>query len=148
MPPRHATPQTQPAICAIRAIASLRFGLIALCLLLASGVARVHAQSMPPAVATPADPFHQPCVEVRVSPQAVGVPRVVTHLGIAVTTPPQRPLVRKQYVDLDDRCASPPAFAPTRDIDSTSVWYVDAPAGGLQATSRLTDARALRGLAS
>jgi hypothetical protein len=154
MPPRHATPLAQPAICticticAIRAIASLRFGLIGLCLLLAPGVARVRAQSMPPAIAPVADPFHQPCVEVRASPQAVGVPGIATYAGSATTPPPRPQLVRKQYVDLDDRCATPPAFAPTRDIDSTSFWYVNAPAGNRHADAPATGAWALQGLAS
>ncbi len=151
MPPRHATPLAQPAICTIcttRAIASLRFGLIALCLLLAPGVARVRAQSMPPAIAPVADPLHQPCVEVRASPQAVGVPGVVTYAGSAMTPPPRPQLVHKQYVDLDDRCATPPAFAPTRDIDSTSFWYVNAPAGNRHADAPATGAWALQGLAS
>ena len=47
----------------------------------------------------------------------------------------QRP-ARALYVDLDNRCATPPAFAPTRDVDSTSVWYVDAPAASAHASSR------------
>ncbi|VVE87327.1 hypothetical protein [Pandoraea bronchicola] len=144
MPPRHITPQT---LSAIRAAASRRFALMALCLLTVTGAARVQAQSMPPAVATPADPFHQPCVDVRASPEMDGPPHV-SQPGAAATMPSTNRIVRKQYVDLDNRCATPPAFAPTRDIDSTSVWYVDAPAGARLATSRRVGASALHGLAS
>ncbi|VVD69744.1 hypothetical protein PSO31014_00536 [Pandoraea soli] len=63
------------------------------------------------------------------------------------TTPAAGYLVRKQYVDLDNRCATPPAFAPTRDVDSTSIWHVDAPAGDMHAAAKPSGTRALRGLA-
>ncbi|VVG71544.1 hypothetical protein PAP18089_02523 [Pandoraea apista] len=101
-----------------------------LCLLLASGVARVHAQTMPPAVATPTDPFHQPCVAVKAAPAANGEARSFAIFAPSAipAIPTSNRIVRKQYVDLDDRCAPPPAFAPTRDTDSTTVWFVDAPA--------------------
>lgn len=127
MPPRHprrATPQVLPAP---HAIVSLWCSLIALCLLMASGVARVHAQSMPPGVVAPADPFHQSCVAVKASPTTVEGPRSFAMPAIPPQSTRNR-IVHKQYVDLDDRCATPPAFAPTRDTDSTTVWYVDAPA--------------------
>ncbi|MFJ2993537.1 hypothetical protein [Pandoraea sp. NPDC087047] len=100
-------------------------------LLTAAGASGVNAQSMPPAV-VPADAFHQPCVGVRASPDAVA-------RRAPWTVKPSRAFrqpVREQYVDLDNRCASPPAFAPTRDVDSTAVWYVDAPAASVHTTSR------------
>lgn len=142
--PRHATPQGLPAP---HAIASLRCTLIACCLLMASGVARVHAQSMPPGVATPTDPFHQSCVAVKASPTTVEAPRSFA----MPATPPlstRNRIVHKQYVDLDDRCATPPAFAPTRDTDSTNVWYVDAPARDSYATSPSPGASIWHGLTS
>lgn len=127
MPPRHVTPRERHP----RHAAGFRFAFVMLCLLTAAGSPRVNAQSMPPAAA-PADAFHQPCVAVRASPDAA------THHApwMVKPLPVFRQPVREQHVDLDNRCASPPAFAPTRDIDSTAVWYVDAPAASVHATSR------------
>ncbi|WP_140413446.1 MULTISPECIES: hypothetical protein [unclassified Pandoraea] len=90
-----------------------------------------HAQGIPPGTGAPADPFHQPCVEIRVTPHGDG--------AVLPSSDPQAPLIRpiqsikplkpfKRYVDLDDRCANLPEFAPTRDTDTTSVWYVSMPA--------------------
>jgi hypothetical protein len=121
-------------------MAWLRFGVVILSVLIASGATRVHAQAMPPGTA-PADPFHQPCVAVRASPEA-SVPggRGTRHDLVVprriMTTPAAERAVRKQYVDLDNRCATPPAFAPTRDVDSTAVWHVDAPADDMHAAAR------------
>lgn len=145
MPPRHATPQMQPAL---RVAAPLRYGLIAFCLLMAPGIARVHAQSMPPAVTAPADPFHQPCVAIHATPDAHGRPRLFTLPGVVAPIAAANVSFRKQYVDLDDRCAMPPAFAPTRDTDSTNVWYVGAPADDRRATSRHPGTSALHDLMS
>ncbi|WP_353189617.1 hypothetical protein [Pandoraea pnomenusa] len=86
---------------------------------------------MAPANTSPIDAFHQPCVAVRALPRAV---LRLTPDGetLRPATQPSADADRtrqpaRHYVDLDNLCATPPAFAPTRDIDSTSVWYVDAP---------------------
>ena len=149
MPPRHIT---RPPPSAIRHAASLRFGFVTLCLLLfACCGARVHAQPAPPGATPPADPFHQPCVAVRGSPgtssrDAFGTRRASAAPRIAAMPPATARAVRKQYVDLDNRCATPPAFAPTRNIDSTSVWYVDALEGRMHARAQRSGVRALRAL--
>ncbi|VVE26874.1 hypothetical protein PHO31112_03427 [Pandoraea horticolens] len=145
MPPRHATPQMQSAL---HAAAPLRYGLIAFCLLMAPGVTRVHAQSMPPAVTAPADPFHQPCVAIHASPDAHGRPRVLALRDVIALMAAANAIVRKQSIDLDDRCTMPPAFAPTRDTDSTNVWYADALADDRHATSRHSGTSVLHGLMS
>ena len=154
MPPRHATPQVLPVFpSAVRRVMLLRFGIVALCVLIASGAPRVHAQSVPPAGAAPTDPFHQPCVAVRASPEAStsggrGMRHGVAALRTVATIPAAGSVVRKQYVDLDNRCATPPAFAPTRDVDATATWHVDAPASVLHAAAKPYGTHTLRGLAS
>ncbi|WP_157125735.1 hypothetical protein [Pandoraea norimbergensis] len=102
------------AFCALSALS-------ALCVLHAP---HAHAQGIPPATGAPADPFHQPCVEIRVTPRADG--------PVLPSSQPQAPRIKpikpfKRYIDLDDRCANLPEFAPTRDTDTTSVWYVSMP---------------------
>ncbi|VVD99536.1 hypothetical protein [Pandoraea terrigena] len=133
-------------------MASRRVGLFLLSVLIACIAPRVHAQALPPA-ATPADPFHQPCVAVRASPEASMPGGRGTRRGLAVPrrvvkTPAAGRVVRKEYVDLDNRCATPPAFAPMRDVDSTSIWHVDAPAGDMHATAKPSATRALHGRTS
>ncbi|BET10392.1 hypothetical protein [Pandoraea sputorum] len=155
MPPRHVTPCTRirpPGGCppnhdGWRRPDMLRWlTLLAIGLLATMATPHVHAQSMPPSTAKPTDPFHQPCVAVRALPDAAvrdvsGATRAFIFTS-RVSPPP------KQYVDLDDRCATPPAFAPTRDVDSTSVWYVDTPAAGAHAPSHHPGTLTLHGVTS
>lgn len=79
---------------------------------------------MPPAVNAPTDPFHQPCVEIRGRVEH-GTPESAKPVRPIGTLQSERAL--KRYVDLDDRCANLPEFAPTRDTDTTTVWYVSMP---------------------
>jgi hypothetical protein len=107
-------------------------------LLYAAAMAPAHAQSMPPAAA-PADPFHQPCVAVHaehghVAPGDSGLGHIVRD----VTAPFYR-----RYVDLDNRCAARRPLAPTRDADTSTIWYVDAPAHGTPAAVRPSGAEGL-----
>lgn len=147
MPPSHIT---RPPPSAVRHAASLRFGLVTLCLLLFAWCGgRAHAQPAPPDATAPADPFHQPCVAVRGSQgtssrDAFGTRRALAPRRIAAMPPATARAARKQYVDLDNRCATPPAFAPTRDIDSTSIWYVDALEGRMHARAQRSGVRTLR----
>ncbi|AKC71135.1 hypothetical protein MB84_19170 [Pandoraea oxalativorans] len=106
---------------------------LAIGLLATMAAPRVPAQSMPPATAKPVDAFHQPCVAVRTLPDEAARDVSGAARAFVFISRSRKPL--KQYVDLDDRCATPPAFAPTRDVDSTSVWYVDAYAAGGHAPS-------------
>ncbi|WP_150574634.1 hypothetical protein [Pandoraea aquatica] len=121
--------------------------MLAIGLLAAMAAPHLHAQSMPPATAKPVDAFHQPCVAVRAAPnEAARDVSGAARAFVFTSRFPGKP--HKQYVDLDDRCATPPAFAPTRDVDSTSVWYVDAPAAGVHAPSRHPGALTLHGVTS
>lgn len=97
-------------------------------LILAIGSASVRAQSIP-AGPTPVDLFHQPCVAVHL-PSGAAAGALVAPLGLNAPDGQDVRNVRRlrQYVDLDNRCATPPAFAPTRISDPTSVWHVRAPA--------------------
>ncbi|VVD75969.1 hypothetical protein PCO31010_00878 [Pandoraea commovens] len=150
MPPRHVTPCT--CVCPMdherrRRPDILRwFALLAIGLLATMAAPHVHAQSMPPSTAKPVDAFHQPCVAVRALPDEAA--RDVSGAARAFVFISRVRKPHKQYVDLDDRCATPPAFAPTRDVDSTSVWYVDAPAAGVHAPSRHPGALTLHGVTS
>ncbi|QBC32171.1 hypothetical protein DRB87_13490 [Pandoraea sp. XY-2] len=72
----------------------------------------------------------------------------VAALRTVATIPAAGSVVRKQYVDLDNRCATPPAFAPTRDVDATATWHVDAPASDMHAAAKPSGTHTLRGLAS
>ncbi|VVD68664.1 hypothetical protein [Pandoraea anhela] len=160
MPPRHVIPHTSGSrrtrVNAVDRARRAAWRHLALATLLAFGLLAVSAlphaqvQSIPPATATPLDAFHQPCVAVRTEPMtpeaSVGATRTSRR------TPAQdahvgQP-VRKRYVDLDNRCATPPAFAPTRDIDATAVWHVDAPVGVLTRPPRHLGALALHSMAS
>ncbi|MCI3206894.1 hypothetical protein DBA20_18260 [Pandoraea capi] len=126
-------------------LAILILGLLALS---ASPLAR--AQSMPPASATPVDAFHQPCVAVRAMPNAPipdKRPATTTAMSAMPATFTGQP-VQKWHVDLDNRCATPPAFAPTRDVDSTSIWYVDAPERNPGMSQRHPGALTLHGVTS
>ncbi|VVE62825.1 hypothetical protein PAN31117_01027 [Pandoraea anapnoica] len=155
MPPRHVTPCTRvcpPGVCLLnhdrrRRPDILRWlTLLAIGLLATMAAPHVQAQSMPPSTAKPADAFHQPCVAVRAVPNESA--RDVSGAARAFVLTSRVSTLHKQYVDLDDRCATPPAFAPTRDVDSTSVWYVDAPAAGVHAPSRHPGALTLHGVTS
>lgn len=155
MPPRHVTPCTRVCpvgVCPVdherRRRLNIRrwLALLAIGLLATMAAPHVHAQSMPPATTKPVDAFHQPCVAVRAIPDEAtrdvsGAARAFVFTS-RVSTP------HKQHVDLDNRCTTPPAFAPTRDVDSTSVWYVDAPAAGVHAPSRHPGALTLHGVTS
>ncbi|VVD71910.1 hypothetical protein PMO31116_00656 [Pandoraea morbifera] len=131
MPPRH--PEHSPcqhvrhAADAHRASVA-RFGVMIGGLILALGSASVRAQSVP-AGPTPADAFHQPCVAVHmpsgVAAGALVLPRLLNATDLRDARDPRD---LRHYVDLDNRCATPPAFAPTRISDPTSVWHVHAPA--------------------
>lgn len=128
MPPRHLERSPchdiRHVADAPRASAS-RLGLMVGGLILAIGSASVRAQSIP-AGPTPVDVFHQPCVAVHL-PSGAAAGALVAPLGL--NAPDVRDVRRlRQYVDLDNRCATPPAFAPTRISDPTSVWHVRAPA--------------------
>lgn len=108
-----------------------RLGLMVGGLILAIGSASVRAQSIP-AGPTPVDVFHQPCVAVHL-PSGAAADALVVPLGLNAPDGQDVRDVRdvrrlRQYVDLDNRCATPPAFAPTRISDPTSVWHVRAPA--------------------
>lgn len=158
MPPRHVTPRTRVCPLGVCPLdhddhdgrgrpAILRWlTLLALGLLATMATPHVHAQSMPPATAKPVDAFHQPCVAVRAAPDEAARDVSDAARAFVFISRVRKPL--KQYVDLDDRCATPPAFAPTRDVDSTSVWYVDVPAAGVHAPSRHPGALTLQGVTS
>ena len=111
MPPRHATPPVLPVFpSAVRRVMLLRFGIVALCVLIASGAPRVHAQSVPPAGAAPTDPFHQPCVAVRASPEASapgarGMRHGVAALRTVATTPAAGRVARGRQAFRDTRLA-------------------------------------------
>lgn len=131
MPPRHVTSPVHA--CRAHPLGWLRFAgpaLLALIVLTVVMPPRAHAQSMPPATTAPVDAFHQPCVAVRAAPDAVMpmTPSIRNASKAGGLDTVVGPTVRKLYVDLDDRCAAAPAFAPTRNVDPASVWYVDDPA--------------------
>jgi hypothetical protein len=129
MPPSPATPRAHCPDRSVRSCHAWRraIALMWLCLLSSLGTLFPHgaqAQGMPPAVNAPTDPFHQPCVEIR-GRTDLGTPESAKRVRPIVSGQSER--VLKRYVDLDDRCANLPEFAPTRDTDTTTVWYVSMP---------------------
>jgi hypothetical protein len=127
----------------------------ALALVMLGVAPRTHAQLTSPGP-TSVDSFHQPCVAVSGIPRAApgDTPRRMQFHGqhgqhrAEGSSVVVGKAVRKRYIELDDRCASAPAFAPTRDVDSTSVWYVDTPAGHGYALSQHAGKRTLPGVTS
>lgn len=138
MPPSPATPRARHADRSDRpwrqAIAVTTLCLLAISNALYAPGAR--AQGMPPAVNPPTDPFHQPCVEIRDGTNR-GAAASARLLRSAAAD--RSPHALKRYVDLDDRCANLPEFAPTRDTDTTSVWYVSMPVDAAHGTHGGTD---------
>ncbi|WP_147284636.1 hypothetical protein [Pandoraea pulmonicola] len=107
-------------------------------LLCAAAMAPAHAQSTPPATA-PVDPFHQPCVAVhaehgRIAPGSPRLSRIVRDATASFY---------RRYVDLENRCAALRSLAPTRDVDASTIWYVDARAHGTHAAVRPSGAEGL-----
>jgi len=132
MPPSPARPRQTRASCGALNAFGVLCTLCALCVLTALNAPHAHAQSIPPVTGAPADPFHQPCVEIRVTPNGGGAvlpsgPPPGQRKAIDPFKPRQSFQPFKRYVDLDDRCANLPEFAPTRDTDTTGVWYVSMP---------------------
>ncbi|VVE12870.1 hypothetical protein PIN31115_02712 [Pandoraea iniqua] len=133
MPPSPARPRQTRASCGALNAFGVLCTLCTLCVLTALNAPHAHAQSIPPVTGVPADPFHQPCVEIRVTPNGGGAalpsgPPRGQREAIDPFKPRQPFQPFKRYVDLDDRCANLPEFAPTRDTDTTGVWYVSMPA--------------------